>query len=84
MKTGMYPALNQVVKAALSIFHGPVAESSFSLMNSIIDNRRTNMNMLTFSAVQTVKSQLQSRQKTAVEMFGHTDVKFGEVDGRLC
>lgn len=84
MKTGRYPALNQVVISALSIFHGPVVESSFSLMNTIIDTRGTNMNMSTFNAVQTVKYLLQSRQKTAVEMFGRTDVKFGEVDRRLC
>uniref|UniRef100_A0A8C5BWR0 Sulfotransferase n=1 Tax=Gadus morhua TaxID=8049 RepID=A0A8C5BWR0_GADMO len=32
-----FPALSKVVKAALSIFHGPLVEASFNLMGDIID-----------------------------------------------
>lgn len=52
-KTGKYPALSQAVKAALSIFHGPLVESSFSGMGNIIDPKSTSMKISTFSAVQT-------------------------------
>lgn len=38
--TGKYPALCQAVKAALSIFHGALVESSFSVMGNIIDQHQ--------------------------------------------
>lgn len=69
----LYPALGNVVEGALSVFHGPRVESSFSWMNDIIDTRSTNINISTFNAIQT-------RQKTAVEMFKWEDARFREVD----
>ena len=54
---------------AASIFHGPIVESSFSLMNNVIDQRSGNVNISTFNVIQTVKYTLQSREKTAVELF---------------
>ncbi|XP_051512226.1 uncharacterized protein LOC127416743 [Myxocyprinus asiaticus] len=83
-ETGKYPRLCQAVKAAMSIFHGPLVESSFNLMGDIIDPRSTSMNIATFSAIQTVKYTLQSRKQCAIEMFSRDDVKFGTVDRRLC
>ncbi|XP_056449462.1 uncharacterized protein LOC130385149 [Gadus chalcogrammus] len=79
-----YPALSAMVKCALSIFHGPRVESSFSLMNDILDPRSGNMKISTFGAIQTVKYTLQSREKTAVELFKRKDVRYGEVDRTLC
>ena len=79
-----YPALSAMVKCALSIFHGPRVESSFSLMNEILDPRSGNMKISTFGAIQTVKYTLQSREKTAVELFKREDVRYGEVDRTLC
>lgn len=83
-KREKYPALTALVKCGLSIFHGPRVESSFSLMNDIIDHRSGNMNVSTFNAIQTVKYTLQSREKTAVEFFRRDDNKYGEVDRTLC
>ncbi|KAF3857796.1 hypothetical protein F7725_010997 [Dissostichus mawsoni] len=71
-----YPSLSAMVKCCLSIFHGPRVESSFSLMNEVIDQRSGNMNVPTFNAIQT--------GKTAVQLFRREDVKFGEVDRTLC
>ncbi|KAL6478662.1 hypothetical protein MHYP_G00120950 [Metynnis hypsauchen] len=81
---GKYPALSALAKCCLSIFHGPRVESSFSLMNEIIDQRSGNMNVETFNTIQTVKYVLQSRGQTAVQMFERSDVKFGEVDRIMC
>ncbi|KAL6473267.1 hypothetical protein MHYP_G00194550 [Metynnis hypsauchen] len=81
---GKYPALSALAKCCLSIFHGPRVESSFSLMNEMIDQRSGNMNVETFNAIQTVKYVLQSRGQTAVQMFERSDVKFGEVDRIMC
>ncbi|KAF3837635.1 hypothetical protein F7725_009403 [Dissostichus mawsoni] len=83
-KPDKYPSLSAMVKCCLSIFHGPRVESSFSLMNEVIDQRSGNMNVPTFNAIQTVKYTLQSRGKTAVQLFRREDVKFGEVDRTLC
>lgn len=82
-KPDKYPALSAMVKCCLFIFHGPRVESSFSLMNEVIDHRSGNMNIPTFNAIQTVKYTLQSREKTAVELFKREDVN-GEVDRTLC
>lgn len=83
-KQDKYPSLNALVKCCLSIFHGPRVESSFSVMNDVIDQRSGNMNIETFNAIQTVKYTLQSRGKTAIQLFKREDVKFGEVDKKLC
>lgn len=83
-KKEKYPALSQAVKAALSVFHGALVESSFSAMGNIIDPKATSMKISTFSAVQTVKYTLQNRKQTGVEMFKRDDLKFGEIDRRLC
>ncbi|KAL2085054.1 hypothetical protein ACEWY4_020572 [Coilia grayii] len=77
---GKYPALTQVIRGALSIFHGPLVESSFSLMGDVIDKKSANMMIPTFNAVQTVKYTLRSRSRTGITMFKREDVKFGPVD----
>ena len=38
-KTKRYPILSSVVKASFSVLTGPMVESSFSMMNGIIDSR---------------------------------------------
>ncbi|CAL8235989.1 unnamed protein product [Boreogadus saida] len=83
-KPDKYPSLSAMVKCFLSIFHGPRVESTFSLMNDVIDQRSGNMNVQTFNAIQTVKYTLQSKGKTALQLFRREDVKFGEVDRTLC
>src|SRR4029434_9795875 len=42
MSLGKYPAFSQVIRGALSIFHGPLVESSFSLMGDVIDTKISN------------------------------------------
>ncbi|XDV48613.1 hypothetical protein PO909_018003 [Leuciscus waleckii] len=84
MSLGKYPALSQVIRGALSIFHGPLVESSFSLMGDVIDAKRANMKISTFDAVQTVKYVLRSRGKTGISMFRRDDINMGPVDKTLC
>ncbi|KAL0147250.1 hypothetical protein M9458_057443 [Cirrhinus mrigala] len=81
---GKYPALTQVIRGALSIFHGPLVESSFSLMGDVIDKKSANMRISTFNAVQTVKYTLRSRRRTGITMFKREDVKLGPVDKTVC
>ena len=49
-------------------------------MNDVIDQRRGNMNAETCNAIQAVNYTLQSRGKTAMQLFKREDTKFGEVD----
>ena len=81
---GKYPALTQVIRGALSVFHGPLVESSFSLMGDVIDKKSTNMRISTFNAVQTVKYVLRSRGMTGITMFKREDLKLGPVDKTVC
>ena len=50
-KLNEYPALTKVVMAALSIFTGPHVETSFSMMNDIIDKRSSRVDVSTYSAI---------------------------------
>lgn len=67
----------------MTIFHGPLVESSFNLMGDIIDPRSTSMNISTFISIQTVKYTLQPRKQSPVEMFSRDNVMVGAVDRRL-
>ena len=80
MDTGRYPGLNHVVRGALSIYYGPMVESSFSAMGDIITNKSTKMSMATYNAIQTTKYALRSRSHTAIQMFKRDDVKLSRVD----
>ena len=49
------PVVFKVVRAVLSIFHGPRVESSFSTMGDIINKKSGRMNIETYAAIQTIK-----------------------------
>ena len=68
-QTNKYHALTKIVQALLSCFHGPQVESSFSMMGDIMDKESSNMNVETFSAIQMVKYNLISENKSAVDFF---------------
>ncbi|KAK5929998.1 hypothetical protein CgunFtcFv8_011184 [Champsocephalus gunnari] len=84
MSTGKYPALSGVIRGALSICHGPMAESSFNLMGDTLDPKSSRMNIATLDAIQTAKYAMKSRGMTATMMFKREDEKFGPVDRILC
>ena len=77
------PTLKKVAKAALSIFHGPQIESSFSTMKDILDMNTGSMAIETYSAYQTVKYFLNSTGSSAVKHFRRPDVKHTAVSSTL-
>ncbi|XP_023930192.1 uncharacterized protein LOC112041353, partial [Lingula anatina] len=85
-----YPALYKIVRAILSIFHGPQVESSFNVMGDIIDSRSGRMNIETYNSIQIVKYGLSSRKESessvsvALDQFRRKDVVYDPVDVRLC
>lgn len=76
--------LSSIVRAALSIFTGPMVESSFSMMNDIIDSRSGRTEIDTYSAIMTVKYQLKSAGVTASNKFNRKDILRDPVDENLC
>ena len=65
-ETKRYPILSSLVKASLSIFTGPIVESSFSIMNDTIDLQSGKTELAAYSAIMTVKYQLKSAGVTAL------------------
>ena len=76
--------LSSVVKASLSIFTGPMVESSFSRMNGIIDPRSGRTEIDTYSPIMTVKYQLKSAGVTASSKFYRKYILRDPVDRNMC
>ena len=76
-----------MVSAILSIFHGSKVESTFSVMDNVVDPSSGRMNMETYSAVQDIKYALKSRapneDNKSVRMFHRNDRLFSPVDPTL-
>lgn len=79
-----YPLLSRLALALLTCFHGPKVESSFSLMNNIIKPGTNRLNISTFDAIQSVKYELMSQNKTSVSMFQKKDFLKEKIDPKLC
>ncbi|XP_051814936.1 uncharacterized protein LOC127537124 [Acanthochromis polyacanthus] len=82
-KKGQYPNLCKVVLAMCTIFHGPHVESSFNIMEDIVNVRSTRIGTDLYNAYQTVKYHLRAHKKSAVEYFKRSDVEFDPVDPKL-
>ena len=53
-----FPTLSKVVIGGLSVFHGPLVESSFNTMGNILDSHSTRMDIATHDAFQTARYSL--------------------------
>ena len=56
-----YPLLSKMSLVLLTIFYGPRVESSFSVMDDIMDKKSGRMNVSTYSAIETVKYSLNAK-----------------------
>lgn len=75
--------LSRVVRAVLSIFHGPVVESSFNIMGDVIDERSGRMDMATFDAYHTTRYALAASGKNATALLHRDNVMRDPVNKRL-
>lgn len=82
--TGNYPGLCAVVFAALSCFHGPMVEGSFNVMGHVIDNQSTSMDISTYSAYQTIKYNLRSRNTTSVALYKRIHALHAPINKAMC
>ena len=58
--------------AALTIFHGPLVEGSFSDMSDMMCAKRNRMEVGTYAALQKVKCTLRAKRKSACQYFRPT------------
>jgi len=77
-------AMMQHVDSILSCFHGPQVESSFNIMNDVIDSKSGRINIDTYSSIQTVKYGIKSAEKNTIEYFKKKDYLHEKVDATLC
>lgn len=79
-----YYILGPVVKACLSIFTGPRVESSFSVMNNIINPKTNSMDVHTYESIHKIKYSLLNHDKTSVQLYQRKDPVYSPVDPSLC
>ena len=77
-----YPILTRMAFALLSCFHAPEVESSFSLMQQVMHKGIASLHVRTFAAIQTVKYELNSSNKSAIQYFDR-DIH-GPINPQLC
>lgn len=68
-----YPILSKMIKSVLSCFHGPAVESTFNVMNNIMTEKRSSLNIESLDSIQTIKYYLKSVNKSTCLMFGSKD-----------
>ena len=73
-----------MVFALVSCFHGPAVESSFSIMKDVLNKKKTALKVGSSCAIQTVKYELMSSKKTALQYFHRADPSFTPVNSTLC
>ena len=73
-----------IARAAMTVFHGPKVESSFSEMANIMDKKRGRMDARTYHSYQVVRYYLRAKKTTTVKLFWHDDNQYSPVDKALC
>ena len=73
-----YPILTKLSLAALTIFHGPRVEGSFSVTGDIMDKKSGRMNVETYSAIQTVKYSLTAKASKSSKMQKNNSIFYSE------
>ncbi|GFR03460.1 uncharacterized protein TNCT_135631 [Trichonephila clavata] len=74
-----YPTFAKLVKACLSCFHGPLVESAFNLMDTLVTD---SLKIDSLDAVQTVKYDLMASIETSYEKYGSkksNDIQFTKI-----
>ncbi|KAK3788133.1 hypothetical protein RRG08_009679 [Elysia crispata] len=78
------PNLTKLARAALTCFHGPQIESSFSIMGKAINKHSNCMHITTYSAIQTIKMFIKTTDKSPIQTFKRTDIQYDPINPTLC
>ncbi|XP_045177599.2 uncharacterized protein LOC123537819 [Mercenaria mercenaria] len=63
-----YPVLKKLVSSVLTIFSGPLIESTFNIMDDIVEKDRTKLTVKNYEAVAIVKSSLKRKNVKSTTM----------------
>ncbi|VDI24898.1 Hypothetical predicted protein [Mytilus galloprovincialis] len=78
-----YPFLCKMVMSLLSCCHGLQVESSFNVMNDIIDNKSGRINIDTYNAIQNVKYSLKACEKGDIAFHNKKDFLHEGINPKL-
>ena len=70
-----YPMIQRLVGSLLSIFSGPLVESSFNIMDDIVEKDRARMSVVNYEAVAIIKTVLRKKGVKAHKMPVTADMK---------
>ena len=82
--TNTYPGLQKIAFAALSVFHGPAIESTFSEMGNIMEAKRGRLDVKTYDSYQTVRHFFHAENTSALEYFSRYNKENGVIDRQVC
>ena len=82
--TGKYPVLTLVGKACLLIFSGPLVKGSFSIMNDIMNDKRSKMVTETYDGIMNVKLNQLALEESSTKPFSHSDPIYSPVNRKIC
>ena len=70
-----YPQLKKLISALLSIFSGPLVESTFNIMDDIVEKDRSKLTIENYEAVAIIKTTLKRKKVSAVSMVVSANMK---------
>ena len=70
-----YPMLQKLISATLSIFSGPLIESTFNIMDDIVEKDRSKLTVENYEAVAIIKTAIKRQKISAVQMTIHANMK---------
>ena len=70
-----YPVLQRLISALLSIFSGPLVESTFNIMDDIVEKDRSKLTVENYEAIAIVKTTLKRQKVSAVKMVVDAQLK---------
>jgi len=63
-----FPTLKKLISALLTVFSGPLIESTFNIMDDIVEKDRTALTVANYEAVAIIKTALRMKKTTSTKM----------------
>jgi hypothetical protein len=70
-----YPMMQKLVKTVLCIFSGPLIESTFNIMDDIVEKDRTKLTVVNYEAVAIVKTALRKKNVKSTDLIVNNSMK---------
>ena len=73
--TDRYPTLKKLVTSMLTIFSGPLVESTFNIMDDIVEKDRTKLTVVNYEAIAIIKTTLRKQNVKSTDLKVSPDMK---------